>query len=85
MTKRFLIPGARCDWLVVNDRGNKLEKLRTGFRNAAGRNFFPNSSLQYALPKILRDTPQSFFDENNQKIYVKILEFFDFISVPLKI
>ncbi|KAL7026896.1 hypothetical protein ACKWTF_005219 [Chironomus riparius] len=69
LTKRFLIPGARCDWLVVNDRGNKLENLRTGFRNAAGRNFFPNSSLQYALPSILRDTPQSFFDENNQKIY----------------
>jgi hypothetical protein len=26
--------------------------------------------LQYALPSILKDTPQSFFDENNQKIYV---------------
>lgn len=70
LTKRFLIPGVRLDWIIINDRGDKMTKLRKGFMNTAGRNFFPNSSVQLALPNILKSVPQSFFESNNKKIYV---------------
>jgi tyrosine aminotransferase len=70
LTKRFLIPSIRLDWLIVNDRGDKLKNLRKGFLNVAGRNFFPNSTVQHALPNILTCVPQSFFDQNNERIYV---------------
>lgn len=73
LTKRHLIPGVRLDWLIVNDRGDKLAKLRKGFTNVAGRNFFPNSSVQLALPNILKSVPQSFFDSNNEKIHVSFV------------
>ncbi|KAG5684926.1 hypothetical protein PVAND_014134 [Polypedilum vanderplanki] len=69
LTKRFLTPGIRLDWVIVNDRGDKLKEIRKGFQNIAGRNFYPNSTVQHALPKILSEVPQSFFDKNNQMIH----------------
>lgn len=70
LTKRFMIPSVRLDWVVVCDRGNKLEKVRKGLQNIAGRNFYPNSTIQHALPRILNEIPQSYHDDNKAKIHV---------------
>jgi tyrosine aminotransferase len=61
LTKRFLMPGIRMGWILINDRGNKLRDVRLGLANIAGRNFGPNSTVQLALPKILKCVPQSYF------------------------
>lgn len=72
LTKRFLMPGIRMGWLIINDRDEKLVDVRLGLANIAGRNFGPNSSIQVALPKILKCVPQSFFDESASRVGVKI-------------
>lgn len=72
LTKRFLIPGIRLDWLILNDRGDKLKDIREGLRNISGRNFGPNSTIQLALPKILQSVPQAYFDESKTKVGVSI-------------
>lgn len=70
LTKRFVIPSVRLDWVVICDRGNKFANIRKGFQNVAGRNFYPNSTIQHALPQILNGIPQSYHDANNLKVYV---------------
>lgn len=64
LTKRFLVPGWRMGWVIVHDRHNILGKeIRKGLANFAGRILGPSTLIQRALPAILRNTPQSFFDE----------------------
>ena len=69
LTKRFLIPGIRMGWIIIND-GGKLEEIRWGLANIAGRNFGPNSTVQLALPDILKNTPQEFFEESVSRLEV---------------
>lgn len=64
LTKRFLVPGWRMGWVVIHDRHDILGKqVRKGLINFASRILGPNTLIQRALPSILRNTPQSFFDE----------------------
>lgn len=70
LTKRFLIPGIRIDWLIINDRGDKLKDVREGILNICGRNFGPNSTIQLALPQILESVPQSYFDDSKTRVGV---------------
>lgn len=62
LTKRFLVPGWRVGWIVIHDRNNALKDVRMGLGNLSGRILSCNTIVQGALPKILRDTPQEFFD-----------------------
>jgi tyrosine aminotransferase len=73
LTKRFLMPGIRMGWIVINDRAEKLGKVRRGLETIAGRNFGPSSVVQRALPKILGKIPQSFFDETCVTVEVSAL------------
>ncbi|XP_026326823.1 tyrosine aminotransferase-like isoform X2 [Hyposmocoma kahamanoa] len=64
LTKRFLVPGWRMGWVIIHDRNDILGKdVRKGLINFASRILGPNTLIQRALPSILRNTPQSFFDE----------------------
>lgn len=64
LTKRFLVPGWRMGWLIIHDRHNIFEKeVRKGLSNLCNRILGPSTLIQRALPSILKNTPQSFFDE----------------------
>jgi tyrosine aminotransferase len=71
LTKRFLMPGIRMGWIIISDRGEKLKDIRLGLANVAGRNFGPNSTVQLALPKMLKCVPQIFFDEAANQVAVR--------------
>jgi hypothetical protein len=58
-------------WIIINDRGNKLDEVRLGLANIAGRNFGPNSTVQLALPEILKNTSKLFLDEAAKRVGVK--------------
>jgi hypothetical protein len=58
---------------VVCDRGNKFGEIRQGILNLMGRNFYPNSTIQFALPRILKEIPDEWFENNNRKIQVRFL------------
>lgn len=83
LTKRFLMPGIRMGWIVINDRHGALAEVKFGLRNATGRIVGPNSSVQYALPEILRNTPQKFFDDTMIRISVSF--YFMFCGKRIKI
>ncbi|CAO1417172.1 unnamed protein product [Diamesa hyperborea] len=63
LTKRFVVPGWRLGWIVVHDRHNAFEGLRKGLINLSSRILGSNSLVQGALPAILKNTPQNFYDE----------------------
>jgi tyrosine aminotransferase len=71
LTKRFLIPGIRMGWLIISDRNETLKEIRKGLANIAGRNFGPNSTVQLALPRMLQNVPHAFFEETNQRVFVR--------------
>lgn len=71
LSKRFLMPGIRMGWIVVNDRHGALKGVKDGLHNVTGRILGPNSTVQYALPEILKNTPQKFFDDTVERIAVR--------------
>lgn len=74
LSKRFLVPGIRMGWIIINDRHGALKDVKQGLQNVTGRILGPNSTVQYALPEILRNTPQNFFDDTMIRIAVRILK-----------
>ncbi|XP_055841721.1 tyrosine aminotransferase [Episyrphus balteatus] len=62
LTKRFLVPGWRTGWIVIHDRDNRLSDITKGLKQMAARILGSNTLVQGALPDILRNTPQSYFD-----------------------
>lgn len=74
LTKRFLVPGWRMGWIVIHDRNDIFGKeVRKGLNNLATRILGPSTLIQRALPTILKNTPQSFFDEVVLFIEVNIM------------
>ena len=63
LTKRFLVPGWRLGWIVIHDRNNAFKDLRKGLGNLSARILGANTLVQGAIPAILKNTPQKFYDE----------------------
>lgn len=63
LTKRFVVPGWRLGWIIVHDRHNAFLQVRKGLGNLSSRILGSNTLVQGALPAILRNTPQKFYDE----------------------
>lgn len=68
--KRFLVPGWRLGWAIVYNRHNVLTDVRTGMIALSQKIVGPCSLIQAALPKILQNTPKSYFD--NIRAVVKL-------------
>lgn len=60
----------RMGWIVLNDRNGALEDVKQGLINVTGRIFGPNSTVQFALEAILKNTPQRFYDATVEKVAV---------------
>ncbi|XP_014249751.1 tyrosine aminotransferase [Cimex lectularius] len=64
LTKRFLIPGWRMGWIIIHDRNNVLgREIRGGLQKLSQRIIGSSTVIQGAIPKILKETPQSFFQD----------------------
>jgi tyrosine aminotransferase len=63
LTKRFLVPGWRLGWIIIHDRHNAFQQVRVGLNNLASRILGANSLVQGAIPAILKNTPQKFYNE----------------------
>lgn len=72
LTKRFLVPGWRMGWIVIHDRKNILKDVIKGLKNLTTRILGPNTLVQAALPDILEKTPQSYFDDVINILYVSL-------------
>uniref|UniRef100_A0A182Q5B3 Tyrosine aminotransferase n=1 Tax=Anopheles farauti TaxID=69004 RepID=A0A182Q5B3_9DIPT len=63
LTKRFLVPGWRMGWIIVHDRNEVFGEVRRGLANLSVRILGSNTLVQRALPAILDNTPNDFFDD----------------------
>jgi len=64
LAKRFLVPGWRLGWILVQDHGTGvLDQVRYGLVQLTQLILGPNSLVQSILPDILINTPKSFFDD----------------------
>ncbi|XP_073987888.1 tyrosine aminotransferase [Rhodnius prolixus] len=61
LTKRFLVPGWRMGWIIVNDRDEILKEVKQGLLKLSQRIIGGNTIVQGAIPKILSETPQEFY------------------------
>jgi len=61
ISKRYLVPGWRLGWLIVHDVDDALVKVRQAIRQLAQKIVGPCALMQGALPAILRNTPEEFF------------------------
>lgn len=74
ITKRFLVPGWRIGWIVIHDRNNILAaSVKSGLINLSQRIIGSNTLVQGALPEILRNTPNKFFNDTINTIHVSCL------------
>jgi tyrosine aminotransferase len=62
IAKRYLVPGWRLGWVIVHDRYGVLSEVKKGIVALSQKIVGPCALVQGALPKILRDTPKSYFD-----------------------
>ena len=70
LSKRFILPGWRFGWIAIHDPKNYLKEIRLGFNDLTTRILGPNSLVQAALPDILENTQQEYFDQVMQIISV---------------
>ncbi|KAK9872891.1 hypothetical protein WA026_020244 [Henosepilachna vigintioctopunctata] len=80
LAKRFLVPGWRLGWIAIHDKIGAFDsEVRQGLVRLSQRTIGSNTLLQGALPDILKNTPQTFFDDlidtlvENSKICMNIL------------
>ncbi len=67
LAKRFLVPGWRFGWVVVNEpEGYELAELRKGLFDLCTLIIGACSLIQSALPSIFDDTPESFYVATNE-------------------
>lgn len=63
LAKRFLVPGWRLGWIYIHDPIQAFEsEVRCGLNALAQRTIGSNTLVQGALPAILQETPQVFYD-----------------------
>lgn len=64
LTKRFLVPGWRLGWIIIYDKNHVFDhEIRRGLMCMSQRIIGANTLVQGALPKILKNTPKSFYDK----------------------
>ncbi|XP_059621309.1 tyrosine aminotransferase-like [Phlebotomus argentipes] len=80
ISKRFLAPGWRLGWIILHDRNDILKEVRGNLAKLSGVPLCPNTIVQGALPAILKNTPQSFYDDINLQLQATANIAFELLS-----
>lgn len=75
-----LVPGWRLGWGIVHDHYGVLSDVKQGMIALSQKIVGPNSLVQGALPKILKDTPQEYFDNIKDVISRNAAIVFEYLS-----
>ncbi|KAI8391801.1 tyrosine aminotransferase [Radiomyces spectabilis] len=68
LAKKWLVPGWRIGWILVNDPVGAFAEIREGLLNLSQVILGPNSVVQAALPDILHNTPKSFYEKTIEQL-----------------
>ncbi|XP_044596511.1 tyrosine aminotransferase [Cotesia glomerata] len=81
LAKRFLVPGWRMGWVIIHDRQNIFNnEIRNGLQSLSQRIIGSSTIIQGALPGILKNTPQRFFDDVTKLLYNHSITTFNLIK-----
>ncbi|KAH7732225.1 CRE-TATN-1 protein [Aphelenchoides avenae] len=80
IAKRYLVPGWRLGWVICHDRYGVLKNVKKGMVALSQKIVGPCALVQGALPRILRDTPQSYFDNIKSVISANAAIVYDVLS-----
>lgn len=81
LTKRFLVPGWRMGWIVVHDRNNIFNhEIRDGLQRLSQRTIGSNTLVQGALPAILSNTPEDFFNDTAKTLQKHAMLAYDLLA-----
>lgn len=62
-------------WIIIHDRHGALREVRRGLNNLSQRVMGSNTLVQAALPAILNDTPQRFFQDTITTLHVSSIRY----------
>ncbi|CAJ0959311.1 unnamed protein product, partial [Mesorhabditis belari] len=83
LSKSYLVPGWRCGWLLLRDHQGSLSKVWQGMRKLTLKALGVSSVIEGALPDILQNTPQKYFDDLNDRLKKNAQLFYDLlVKVP---
>lgn len=64
LTKRWIVPGWRMGWILIHDRNGIFEaEVRQGLVSLSQRILGPSTLVQAAIPAILDNVPDKFYDD----------------------
>jgi tyrosine aminotransferase len=68
LSKNYCVPGWRCGWSLVYNTHGYFDTIMEHMAKHATILIHPNSLVQHALPKILKETPESHFENLKSKL-----------------
>ena len=68
LSKVYMVPGWRLGWIIVYNRHGYFDKVKDHLAKYQRIPYHPCSLIMAALPKILKETPQSFIDDYRSKL-----------------
>jgi len=81
LAKRWLVPGWRCGWVLIRDQEGVLAKeIRGALINLSMLILGANTLVQAAIPGILANTPQTFYDKVMGDLHTSAKLCFDKLS-----
>ncbi|XP_030750363.1 tyrosine aminotransferase-like [Sitophilus oryzae] len=80
LSKSLLAPGWRQGWIAVCDRAGVMTEIRRILESLGQRINGSNSLVQGAIPEILQNTPQSFYDDAAAKLEKQAKVVYDRLS-----
>lgn len=71
LSKMFLVPGWRCGWIVIYDKYNHCHEFRSALTKIKNMLLHPAPFIMQAIPEILANCPQNYFEELMEKVKVR--------------
>merc|ERR1712013_319573 len=68
ISKIYCLPGWRCGWTIVYNNSGYFDDVINNLGKHSMILLHPSSIVQHALPTILRETPESYFDGIKEKL-----------------
>lgn len=68
IAKRWMVPGWRLGWVTIHNRFGVLDDVKAGMIALSQKIVGPCALIQGALPKILKETPEEYFQYNRNVI-----------------
>jgi tyrosine aminotransferase len=68
ISKIYGVPGWRCGWIIVHNRHGFFDNVVDGLNKLLMIWLHPSSLVQFAIPKILKEVPDEYFENTKVKL-----------------